>query len=119
MMLLSHFTLVTFKNRYFCPDTFVDFSVSKNSFLQKNYINKMRATKYHGDSAHRLRCFLTNHFAKFLQDWIKTWRVGALRVNTRSSHQKCSIKKVFVKISQNSWENTCGSFLIKLQALGL
>ena len=32
--------------------------------------------------------------------------------------QKCSVKKMFLKISQNSQENTCGrvSFLIKLQA---
>ena len=38
-----------------------------------------------------------------------------------SSHQRCSIKKVFLKFSQNSQENTCAgvSFLIKLQALGL
>ena len=28
-------------------------------------------------------------------------------VTARSSHQKCSIKKVFLKISQNSQENTC------------
>ena len=34
------------------------------------------------------------------------------------SHRRCSIKKVFWKISQNSQENTCAtvSFLIKLQA---
>ena len=40
---------------------------------------------------------------------------------SRSSHQKCSIEKVFLKISQNSQENTCvrASFLTKLQALGL
>ena len=36
----------------------------------------------------------------------------------RSNHQRCSVKKVFLKISQNSWENACTrvSFLIKLQA---
>ena len=35
--------------------------------------------------------------------------------------QRCSVKKVFFKISQNSKENTCArlSFLIKLQASGL
>ena len=35
----------------------------------------------------------------------------------RSSHQRCSVKKVFLEISQNSQENTCArvSFLIKLQ----
>ena len=38
--------------------------------------------------------------------------------STRSSHQRCSIKNVFLKISQISQENTCdrASFLIKLQA---
>ena len=36
----------------------------------------------------------------------------------RSSHLKCSLKNVFLEISQNSQENTCAgdSFLIKLQA---
>ena len=36
----------------------------------------------------------------------------------RSSHRRCSIKKVFLEISQNLQENTCArvSFLIKLQA---
>ena len=35
----------------------------------------------------------------------------------RSSHQRCSVKKVFLEISQNSHENTCARvpFLIKLQ----
>ena len=35
--------------------------------------------------------------------------------------RRCSVKKVFLEISQNSQENTCArvSFLIKLQALGL
>ena len=38
--------------------------------------------------------------------------------NTKSSHQRCSIKKVFLEISQNSQKNTCArvSVLIKLQA---
>ena len=36
----------------------------------------------------------------------------------RSSHQRCSLRKVFLEISQNSQENTCVRvfFLIKLQA---
>ena len=40
----------------------------------------------------------------------------------RCSQQRCSVKKVFLEISQNSQENTSAreSFLIKLQAvLGL
>ena len=41
-------------------------------------------------------------------------------LKNRSNHERCSIKKVFLEISQNSQENTCArvSFLIKLQALG-
>ena len=39
------------------------------------------------------------------------------RSTYRSSHQRCSIKKLFLKFSQNSQGNTCArvSFLIKLQ----
>ena len=39
-------------------------------------------------------------------------------IKFRSSHRRCSVKKVFLKGSQNSQENTCAkvSFLIKLQA---
>ena len=35
--------------------------------------------------------------------------------------RRCSVRKVFLKISQNSLENTCArvSFLVKLQASGL
>ena len=44
-----------------------------------------------------------------------THRIPAI---TNCSHQRCSVKKVFLEISQNSQENTCArvSFLIKLQA---
>ena len=40
------------------------------------------------------------------------------RNHLKSSHQRCSVKKMFLEISQNSQENTCArvSFLIKLQA---
>ena len=39
----------------------------------------------------------------------------------RSSHQRCSVRKVFFEISRNSHENSCArvSFLIKLEASGL
>ena len=42
----------------------------------------------------------------------------AVYKTTRSSHQMCSLKNVFLKISQNSQENNCDKdcFLIKLQA---
>ena len=39
---------------------------------------------------------------------------------TKAVARRCSIKKVFLEISQNSQENTCArvSFLIKLKAFG-
>ena len=41
-----------------------------------------------------------------------------LSLSTKAVAQRCFVKKVFFKISQNSQENTCArvSFLIKLQA---
>ena len=43
------------------------------------------------------------------------------QMTIRSNHKRCSVRKVFLEISQNSQENTCVrfSFLIKLQALSL
>ena len=39
---------------------------------------------------------------------------------TKAVARRCSVKKVFLEISQNSQENTCArvSFLIKLKAFG-
>ena len=39
-------------------------------------------------------------------------------ISNRSSHQRCSVKKGALEISQNSQKNTCArvAFLIKLQA---
>ena len=45
--------------------------------------NKVITTKYQDNSAHCFgESYLRNHFMKFLQDWIKPCRVGALRVST-------------------------------------
>ena len=43
------------------------------------------------------------------------------QVSNRSSHQRCSVWKAILEISQNSQENTCArvSFLIKLSASSL
>ena len=48
----------------------------------------------------------------------RTWRETELDIEAAA--QRCSLKKVFLEISQNSQENTCArvSFLIKLQASG-
>ena len=54
----------------------------------------------------------------------KSWLNNSLDINTLISSeaiaQKCSAKKVLLKISQNSQESTCDSvpFLINLQASG-
>ena len=42
-------------------------------------------------------------------------------VNSEAVELRCSVRKVFSEISQNSQENTCArfSFLMMLQALGL
>ena len=45
---------------------------------------------------------------------ITAWLSWSFRIS-RSSYQRCSVKKLFLKISQNSLENTCArvSFLNK------
>ena len=52
--------------------------------------------------------------------WAIFWRLLLKQqdFNSEAVVQRCSAKKVFLEISQNSQENTCArvSFLIKLQA---
>ena len=61
-------------------------------------------------------------FYQLLTKKLLFWRRnGNYSINLRyfrSSHQRCSVKKLFLKNSQNSQENTSArvSFLIKLQA---
>ena len=33
--------------------------------------------------------------------------INLIKTKCRSSHRRCSVKKVFLEISQNSQENTC------------
>ena len=49
----------------------------------------------------------------------KVWLIKIKAAIKRSSQRRCSVKKVFLQMSQNSQEKTSGrvSFLIKLQAL--
>ena len=58
---------------------------------------------------------LKNHQYNFRRD------LRLQRRNVRNSHQRCSVKKVFLENSQNSLKNTCArvSFLKRLQASGL
>ena len=58
---------------------------------------------------------LKNHQYNFRRD------LRLQRRNVRSSHQRCSVKKMFLENSQNSQKNTCArvSFLKGLQASGL
>ena len=60
------------------------------------------------------------YFCITKQDLLKFLFNSKSSYMNRSSHQRCSIEKVFLKHSQNSQENTCASlFLRKLQASGL
>ena len=53
---------------------------------------------------------------QYCRDVLKS---NEIDTETRSSHRRCSVKNVFLEISQNSQENTCDrvSFLLKLLAL--
>ena len=55
--------------------------------------------------SHNLTELISNSFVKV--------SMGILKVYTKAIAQMCSIKKVFLKTSQNSLENTCArvSFL--------
>ena len=70
------------------------------------------------------------HFTTSCMKGLFSWKQTVILTNVwqqrfhsrvRSRHRRSSAKKVFLKISQNSQENTCArvSFLIKLQDLGL
>ena len=56
---------------------------------------------------------------------MKNWSISRERnqngVSLQAVAQRCSVKRLFLEISQNSQENICArvSFLIKLQAIGL
>ena len=71
-----------------------------------------------------------NNFTKSLHDYHARSRISKypiknchyeIQVNTDAVVRRCSVEKVFLKISQNIKENYCArvSFLKKLQALGL
>ena len=57
-----------------------------------------------------------NHITKYNTNVRLMWQMQSHL--TEAVSRRCSIKKVFLEISQNSQENTCArvSFLIKLQA---
>ena len=56
----------------------------------------------------------TSHFFLCYQNFIPR-RTNLMNELCRSSHRRCSVKRMFLKILQNSQENTCArvSFLIK------
>ena len=69
----------------------------------------------------------SNNFKIFLDSFVRCFLLNTLfpikafTLINLLSHQSCYMKKVFLKILQNSQENTCAgvSFLIKLQASGI
>ena len=63
-------------------------------------------------------CWKFNIFMTLSQPFNMILGTHSITPKTEAAVQKCSVKKVFLEISQNSQENTCArvSFLIKLQA---
>ena len=66
------------------------------------------------------RCFSVN-FAQFLRTSFDTAPPDHCFLISKAVVRRCSVKKVFLKISQNWQESTCAraSFLIKLESWGL
>ena len=64
-----------------------------------------------------------NHFQSVIKVTCRLYKkLPLLKGNvTEAVARRCSVKKVFLEISQNSQENTCArvSFLTKLQTQGL
>ena len=58
-------------------------------------------------------------YVPFYQTYLRP--LYTLRLTTEAVAQRCSVKKVFSEILQNSQENNCARapFLMKVQALGL
>ena len=63
-----------------------------------------------------MQCMLSGDFKEKVREFIVTHQTFSFM--TESVAWKSSVKRVFLKISQNSQENTCARvlFLIKLQA---
>ena len=106
---------------------------SSTNRYQRKHLNKFLA-KFPGKHAFHI-CFLKGcNITKTTRFWTVTFdNNNSVKVSFTEAHslgkfknllsseavaQKCSVKKVFLEISQNSRENTCASvsFLIKLQA---
>ena len=81
---------------------FKAFNVTEKG-LNQIWFNVRFGTSFRGD-----------HPFNFLENFINI-------LNLEAVARRCSVKKVFLEISQNSQENICArvSFLIKLQILGL
>ena len=75
-----------------------------------------------GDLKSHIQKFLLHIFSEILinneKDHQSYWK---LEVYTQAATQRCSVKKVFLQISQDSQGSNCVgvSFLIKLQVSGL
>ena len=64
---------------------------------------------------------ICNVHRNFFVEYCNNNQIISVRQFSEAVTQRCSVKKVFLKISRNLQENTCArfSFLIKLQASGL
>ena len=80
------------------------------NWSESTYITYCVQTKVYIKSKNR--SILLLHYSSL------SWKINIM-VSSEAAVQRCSVKKAFLEISQNSEENTCAkvSFLIKLQAL--
>ena len=78
------------------------FQGSQKLFFTIKLLIKLDRQKKQENSAHGFGDnYLTNHLVKFLQDRIKPWRVGALRVCTGSqSYSGCASTVIFTDVGQ-------------------
>ena len=86
----------------FCRIQFIFLSIFINIFFRDKFKNNKNRNRCAGSDRNQYLIWNERPFNK-------------------SSHRRCSVRKMFLEISTNSQENTCirGSFLIKLQAWGL
>ena len=91
-----------------------------------NGLNELTTQKLgkdcNGSDKHiRIRDIINLIFKRKARENTEYIRSTKFIVKTEAVTQRCSVKKLFSEVSQNSQENTCTrvSFSIKLQGLGL
>ena len=94
----------------FLPDNVYGLKKLYSGLPSSSFINNFELVFIYWDMTCNLFKLSTMLLSKPEQDFrLNLWKYLHLHIsiNFRRSHQMCSIKKVFLKISQNLQENTC------------